>query len=72
MVQNDHYKLILYPEAKKVQLFDTANDPWEMTNLATDPRQSETISGLFRDLKKWQETVNDPLILDPSIFGIQA
>jgi choline-sulfatase len=72
MVQNDHHKLILYPEAKKVQLFDIANDPWEMTNLATNPIQSETISDLFRDLKKWQERVNDPLILDPTIFGIQA
>ena len=72
MVRTDQHKLILYPEARKVQLFDLANDPWEITNLAGDARHSGTISELFRELKKWQETVNDKFVLDPATFGIQT
>jgi choline-sulfatase len=72
MVRTEIHKLILYPEVKKIQLFDIANDPWEITNLAGDSRNSGTISELFRELVKWQKTVNDKLALDPAMFGIQA
>lgn len=72
MVRTQKYKLILYPEVKKVQLFNLEKDPWEMNNLAGDVSQAATISELFRELKKWQTTVGDTLVLDPKIFGIQA
>jgi choline-sulfatase len=72
MARTARHKLILYPEAARVQLFDVANDPWEIKNLADDTRHAETISELFRELKKWQETVGDKLILDPATFRIQA
>jgi choline-sulfatase len=72
MVRTEQHKLILYPEVRKVQLFDMANDPWEINDLAGDPSHSATITGLFRELKKWQETVSDKLVLDPAAFGIQS
>ena len=72
MVRTDKYKLILYPEAKKVQLFDLENDPWEMKNLAADSAHAATISELFGKLKKWQQTVHDTMTLDPAAFGIQV
>ena len=71
-VRTDRYKLILYPEVKQVQLFDLQNDPWEINNLAGDAKQTTTIAGLFRELKKLQESVGDKLVLDPAAFGIQA
>jgi arylsulfatase A-like enzyme len=71
MVRTKTHKLLLYPEARKVQLFDIERDPWEMDNLAEDPALSATISGLFAELKRWQETVSDTLELDPSVFGVR-
>jgi choline-sulfatase len=70
MARTDQYKLILYPEAKKVQLFDIEKDPWEMNNLADDSGYSATVSELFRELKNWQEKTDDKLVLDPATFGI--
>jgi choline-sulfatase len=72
MVRTEQHKLILYPGAKKVQLFDITKDPWEMNNLADDSAQAATVSKLFDQLKKWQETVSDTLVLDPATFGIQS
>jgi choline-sulfatase len=71
-VRTDKYKLILYPQAKEIQLFDIEKDPWEMKNLANNPANAATIAELFRELKKWQGRVNDTLILDPAVFGIKV
>jgi hypothetical protein len=43
-----------------------------MKNLAADPANAATITELFRELKKWQITVNDTLALDPAVFGIRV
>jgi|SRR5665213_841012 len=71
MVRTEKYKLILYPIAKQAQLFDLEKDPWEMKNLAGDPTNAATMSELFHQLQKWQNTVNDTLVLDPANFGIR-
>jgi arylsulfatase A-like enzyme len=71
-VRTQQYKLALYPEVSQVQLFDIAKDPWEVNNLAGDSANSGTISELFKELKKWQGTISDKLVLDPASFGIQA
>jgi arylsulfatase A-like enzyme len=72
MARTETHKLILYPEVKQVQLFDLAKDPWEINNLAGDPRHGATMTDLFRELKKWQGTVGDTLVLDPAVFGIKV
>lgn len=71
-VRTDRLKLILYPQVNQVQLFDMEKDPWEMTNLAGDPAQADTIAGLFHELKRLQKNVGDKLVLDPAAFGIRA
>ena len=71
MVRTEKFKLILYPQVKKVQLFDVEQDPWETKNLVDDSSHAATVSGLFRELKQWQATVNDKLELNPGSFGIQ-
>ena len=72
MVRTEKYKLILYPQARRVQLFDLEKDPWEIKNLAGEAEHRTTVVELFRELKKWQVTVNDTLVLDPATFGIPS
>lgn len=71
-VRTQTHKLILYPEVKRVQLFDISKDPWEMNNLAGDPANAAMVSELFRELKKLQVTTSDKLVLDAASFGIKA
>jgi arylsulfatase A-like enzyme len=72
MIRTTTHKLILYPEVKQVQFFDLVKDPWEMKNLAGDSAQAASVASLFRELKKWQETVGDTMVLDPAAFNIHA
>jgi arylsulfatase A-like enzyme len=71
-VRTETHKLILYPQIKQTQLFDIIKDPWEMENLATDSTHAATVSKLFSMLQELQKTVNDPMTLDPSAFGIRT
>ena len=64
MVRTEDYKLIIYPKARQVQLFDMKNDPWEKNNLADDPKYATTIKQLRAKLKKLQKEVGDTLDLD--------
>lgn len=49
------FKLIEYElkDEKHTQLFDIANDPWEMKNLAGDPKHADTLQKLQADLAAW-------------------
>jgi hypothetical protein len=42
-------------------LFDIRNDPWEMKNLAADPRRAGTVQEMTGLLKVWMRQVDDPL-----------
>ena len=70
MIRTQEYKLIVYPAAREVQLFDVKNDPLEMKNLADEPKYASTVKQLSRRLKKLQKEVGDTLDLDtPGISG---
>jgi N-sulfoglucosamine sulfohydrolase len=43
-----------------VQLIDIEADPWEMHNLASDPKSDAMIDDLFARLKRWMQVTNDP------------
>lgn len=62
MVRDDRWKLIQYPKVKKEQLFDLANDPFEMKDLSADPRHEGKRKELQAHLLEWQKGVGDPLI----------
>jgi arylsulfatase A-like enzyme len=67
MVRDDRLKLIeYYPHDKvgtrKTQLFDVANDPWEMKNLADDPQFGEPLARLRAILGEAQRKNDDPLL----------
>jgi arylsulfatase A-like enzyme len=68
MVRSGDFKLIVYPKAKTVLLFDLKNDPHEITNLADRPEHAQTIKELFAELKRLQQETGDPLKLDASTF----
>ena len=65
MVRTDKYKLIVYPEAQKILLFDIENDHEEMKNLANNPEYEEVVKQLAGRLKNQQKIMDDPLDLHP-------
>lgn len=50
--------------APKFELFNLAQDPMELTNLADDPALRETRDRLSASIQEWRETTDDPM-LDP-------
>lgn len=63
MIKKDGFKLIVYPKANKLKLFDLENDSEEITNLAADPAHRGKVKELFTALLDLQESMNDELDL---------
>ncbi|MFO7846679.1 MAG: sulfatase-like hydrolase/transferase, partial [Balneolaceae bacterium] len=51
MIRDDEYKLIAYPEAEELRLYNVKNDPLEMNDLADDPEHEERIKEMFHELE---------------------
>ena len=71
MVRTDRYKMIIYPKAKKIRIFDIINDPMEMNDLADDPNYSAIKTELIGKFKQQQALMSDPLDLStvfPQLF----
>lgn len=63
MVRTKTHKLIVYPEIKRVQVFDIANDPWEMHDLAAETSAAGIRRDLMQRLQQLQKELDDPLNL---------
>ena len=63
MVRRDNMKLIVYPQAKTVRLYDLAADPLELRDLTGDPSYWGTIRDLFAELLQLQKKMDDELDL---------
>ncbi len=66
------YKLILYPKISKVLLYNLADDPLEMQNLADKSRYQTKMRSLFKTLLKLQQETGDTLDLKsvyPALAG---
>ena len=63
MVTVGDYKLIAYPKAQKLRLYDLGEDPQEQNDLADQPAAQPIIRTLFTKLLELQETVGDQLNL---------
>ncbi|MBI1369965.1 MAG: sulfatase-like hydrolase/transferase [Planctomycetes bacterium] len=63
MITDGDWKLILYPNAKSVLLFNITDDPNELHNLADDASQKARIHGLFEKLLELQKQMDDKLDL---------
>jgi arylsulfatase A-like enzyme len=65
MIRKDGFKLIVYPDAEKLRLFDLENDPNEMHDLADQEEMQQKKKQLFKDLLTLQAQMDDPLDLNP-------
>ena len=70
MIRVDDYKLIVYPNAGVLKLFDLINDPSEKYNLATASGQQERIRILFGKLEEMQIEMGDTLNLSNYKFNL--
>lgn len=66
MVTMDGFKLIVYPKAKRLRLYDLQRDPLEMHDLASHPEQQARIRALFARLRQLQQETGDKLDLTDS------
>ena len=63
-IRTRQHKLIVYPQIRRVQVFDLERDPWEMRDLVDDPAYAQIKAGLIAKLKQMQRELGDPLDLD--------
>lgn len=63
MIRKNDFKLIVYPKAEKVLLFDLKNDPHEMEDLAEKEAYQAQTQQLFEDLMVLQTQMDDTLDL---------
>ncbi|ELP31557.1 sulfatase-like hydrolase/transferase [Rhodopirellula baltica] len=68
-IRTPEHKLIVFPKAKTVELFDMRNDPGEQTNLATNPAMQPIVKHLFEQLQGLQEDLGDTLELTDDLIG---
>ena len=62
-VRDDRWKLIVYPQINKTQLFDLHDDPDETHDLAADPNHKAEVTRLTSLLQTWQRELGDNLPL---------
>jgi len=65
-VRDRRWKLIVYPQIARQQLFDLEKDPGEMNDLSGDPRFEERLQELTALMQSWQARVGDrqPLAIE--------
>ncbi len=61
MIREDQFKLIAYPYAGRVRLYDLGNDPLEMNDLADVPKMQPLVYELFTKLEKLGKDMGDTL-----------
>jgi choline-sulfatase len=64
MIAKGDYKLMMYPTAQKMRLFNTTKDPEEMTDLADNPEFKDTLNSLKTEFLKLQKVMADDLDVD--------
>ncbi len=63
MIRTEQYKLIVYPMAGEMQLFDLQADPWEMNNLADEESYQPVVEEMTQRLRQAQQIHGDTLSL---------
>ncbi len=68
-IVEEQYKLIRYPKIGSAQLFDLAEDPHEMHNLAEVPEHDRRVESMMEELDRIQAQYGDalPLTYEPAI-----
>jgi arylsulfatase A-like enzyme len=71
MIRKDGYKLMVFPNIKKILLFNLSDDPEEMNDLSKLTEHQERIKSLFLDLQQLQKDMADPLDITDSYSANQ-
>ncbi len=67
------YKLVKrYTQRPPEQLYKTSTDPYELENLAGDPRQSEVKRRLGDELDRWMQSQGDPGVPQDTTKALNA
>ena len=62
MLRTERYKMIIYPTANMVRLYDMVSDPLETKDLASGPsRPVKLLKTLFKQFQKLQQEMKDPV-----------
>ncbi|BDS05869.1 choline-sulfatase [Oceaniferula spumae] len=61
MILKDDWKIIAYPQLKKVKLFNIAKDPHEMTDLSNNPEYAAKLQELTQALEDTMDQMDDPM-----------
>lgn len=69
MIRVDGYKLIVYPKAGVIKLFNLATDPEEIHDLTGEPGQLEKVREMFGKLEQLQLEMGDTLDLGKFQFA---
>ncbi len=64
MVRTKRHKLIVYPQIRRIQVFDIEHDPWEMHDLSNDPASADVKADLMQRLKQLQQELGDKMSLN--------
>jgi len=64
MIRVGDYKLLVYPQAARLRLYNLAEDPQELDDLSGNPQHWSRINALYKDLKAIQSEMDDSLDLD--------
>lgn len=73
MYRTEEYKMIIYPTANKVRLYDMKNDPLEMKDLAENRDDYKVVlNTLFREYKILQKRMNDPVDVEEAFENFMA
>ncbi len=71
-VVHDGWKLILYPKAETARLFNLADDPREINDLAADPAMLDRKKSLYAKLRELQARHGDNLDLDAVFANLKS
>jgi arylsulfatase A-like enzyme len=72
MIRKDDMKLLVYPEANKLLLFDLKNDPLETKDLSMKEDKRKLVTSLFKDLQDLQVDLGDTLDLSPVLESFKS
>ena len=62
MICNDRWKYILYPQAKREQLFDLLNDPDELEDRSQHASCQDIVVKMREELESWRLKHHDPIL----------
>ena len=63
MIWMEEWKLIYYPKLDRTQLFNLADDPAELNDLAESPVRKARLDRMRHSLKQWFHDQGDPQFL---------